>query len=315
MDPKKKEAPQAENVREPVVLGSSALQPAPIANTEIDAKTLEIVLLQGDLSVLNATQRLAYYRRMCESSGLNPLAKPFEYINMKGEKGAVKLVLYARAEAFDQIRSNTRISVTVLDRIVDVPNGIYTIRVQGKTIDGRVDEASGSVPITKEGGNWAKTAEGKSFWKGDGTIVPMRGEDLANAYMKAETKAKRRLTLSMTGLALAGVVTSDTGDMPVEAEKAIDDATMTLIKQGQEFLKLAPADLGGMAKKYDTSCTSLSTMVYDAGIALLNDICDAVLAVGEGKVPDGVSPEFATELTKHTKEAMDAEAKAISDRF
>ena len=287
------------------------------SGTEIDAKTLETVLLQGDLSGLNVSQRLAYYRRMCDSAGLNPLAKPFEYLTMKGD-GGKKLVLYARAEAFDQIRSAKGMSVKVLKRETDKENGVYTVMVQGKLgsiVDERLDEASASVPIMKENGSGVKNAEGKSYFKGDGTYSPMHGEDLSNAMMKCETKAKRRLTISMSGLALACVVTSDTGEAPTEAVKAIDDGSMVLVKQGQEFLKLTPVELGTMAKKYDPDCTSLSTMTYDAGTALLNEVCDMVLTLGKGEIPNGVSPEFAVELAKHTKEAADADARAFAERF
>jgi hypothetical protein len=285
--------------------------------SEIDAKTLETVLLQGDLSGLSVSQRLTYYRRMCESAGLNPLAKPFEYLTMKGD-GGKKLVLYARAEAFDQIRSAKGMSVKVLKREIDRENGVYTVVVQGKlgnVSDERIDEASASVPIMKENGSWVKNAEGKPYFKGDGTFSPMHGEDLSNAMMKCETKAKRRLTISMSGLALACVITSDTGEAPTEATKAIDDGTMVLIKQGQEFLKLAPAELGIMARKYDPDCSSLSTMGYDAGTALLNEVCDMVLTLSNGALPDGISSEFAAELAKHTREAADTNARAFVEKF
>jgi len=283
----------------------------------IDAKTLEIVLVQGDLSTLSTTQRLSYYRSICQASGLNPLSKPFEYIQMKtpgGKDEGQKLVLYAKAEAYDQIRNNKGISVTVVKREWDKENGVYTVTVAGK-VGNRVDEASGSVAISKENGKWEMSASGKKYFKGDGTFKMLTGEELSNAMMKAETKSKRRLTISMTGLALAGVVTSDTDELPEEAVRAVDDATLGFIKEGQKYIGMDGTSMAALVHKYDAEATSLSVLTYDSGVAVLNDICDAVLALNTGKVPEGLTPEFATELAKHTKEAVDAEAKAFAEKF
>lgn len=54
------------------------------------AALMERVVVDGDLSKLTPAQRLDYYRRVCESLGLNPYSKPFDYLNLGG-----KLVLYA----------------------------------------------------------------------------------------------------------------------------------------------------------------------------------------------------------------------------
>ena len=60
---------------------------------------LERIIAQGDLGTLTPEQRTAYYRAVCESLGLNPLTRPFEYIRLQG-----KLTLYARRDAADQLR-------------------------------------------------------------------------------------------------------------------------------------------------------------------------------------------------------------------
>ncbi len=41
---------------------------------------LEKVLIKGDLAELSPPQRVQYYTQVCESLGLNPLTKPFDYI-------------------------------------------------------------------------------------------------------------------------------------------------------------------------------------------------------------------------------------------
>ena len=137
---------------------------------DVEFQVIEQVLMQGDLSKLTPPQRVMYYNKVCESLGLNPYTKPFDYIDLKG-----KLTLYAKKDATEQLRKAQKISITELSgRIVD---DIYIVTVKACTPDGRVDQATGAV-----------------------TIGGLRGEAKANAIMKAETKAKRRATLSIAGL-------------------------------------------------------------------------------------------------------------------
>lgn len=136
------------------------------------SKKLEEVLISGDLSSLSAAERVSYNNAVCASMGLNPLTKPFEYIKLNG-----KLVLYARRDAADQLRKVHNVSITVSGR--EVLGDVYVVTARATMSGGRTDEATGAVSI-----------------KG------LSGESLANAYMKAETKAKRRVTLSICGLGM-----------------------------------------------------------------------------------------------------------------
>ena len=56
--------------------------------------TIAKVLLDGDLSQLTAPQKISHYRSVCDSLGLNPLTKPFEFFRLSG-----RLVLYATRNA------------------------------------------------------------------------------------------------------------------------------------------------------------------------------------------------------------------------
>jgi hypothetical protein len=134
------------------------------------AEIVERVVLAGDLSKLAPADRVRYYNETCKSIGLNPLTRPFEYINLNG-----KLTLYARKDATDQLRKLYNVSLTISsrERIEDV----YIVTARATLPDGRVDESTGVVSV----GN-------------------LKGDNLANALMKAETKAKRRVTLSICGL-------------------------------------------------------------------------------------------------------------------
>jgi len=131
---------------------------------------LERALVSGDLAGLNESQRLEYYRAVCESLSLNPLTRPFEYLRLNG-----RLVLYATRAAADQLRAIHGISI--LDVRVEHRDDLLTVTVRGRNREGREDVEIGAV-----------------------SVAGLRGDALANAQMKALTKAKRRLTLSLAGL-------------------------------------------------------------------------------------------------------------------
>ncbi len=136
------------------------------------AAVVESVVIQGDLARLQPEERVSYYRTVCESLGLNPLTKPFEYLMLNN-----RLTLYARKDATDQLRASRGISVEISAREFLQDAGLYVVTAKAVGKDGRTDESVGAVNV-----------------KG------LQGENLANALMKAETKAKRRVTLSVAGL-------------------------------------------------------------------------------------------------------------------
>ena len=165
---------------------------------------LEQVVVNGDLSRLSAPQRLDYYRQVCQSMGLNPLSKPFEYINLKG-----KLTLYAKKDGTDQLRKINGVSIDDID-IQETENG-FRVKVKGHDRDGRSDVEIGCVSKSDMSGN------------------------VQNAEMKAVTKAKRRLTLSLCGLgwldetevetipdARPVIVDSNTGEIIENKPKAVE---------------------------------------------------------------------------------------------
>jgi hypothetical protein len=165
-------------------------------------RAVEAVVYAGDLSKLAPADRVKYYAAVCASLGLNPLTKPFGYLQMKAPgRGGTQLVLYAFKSCTDQLRARDRISVKVTDRMLLKEAGVYRVVAQARTPDGREDEDVGVVALEKPGGKWEKRRDGDGdFFKPDGTMKPLTGEELANALMKAETKAKRRVTLAICGL-------------------------------------------------------------------------------------------------------------------
>lgn len=133
--------------------------------------TIEAVLMKGDLSRLTEEQRLEYYNQVCRSLGLNPLTRPFDYLTLNG-----KLTLYARRDAAEQLRKINGISVEIVSQ--EFAHGLLTVHVRATDKDGRTDEDLGVVAFPET----------------------LKGEIAANAILKAVTKAKRRVTLSLSGL-------------------------------------------------------------------------------------------------------------------
>jgi len=150
------------------------------------------VVIQGDLSKLTAAEKTAYYLDVCNALGLNPVTRPFDYIKLQGKE-----TLYARKDATEQLRSLRKISISEIE--TKIVNDIYIVIAHANTADGRADIASGAVSI-----------------KG------LSGDALANALMKAETKAKRRATLSIAGL---GVLDETEIETIPSAERVVSSPT------------------------------------------------------------------------------------------
>ena len=134
-----------------------------------NSNVLEQVVIGGDLSAMSAADRVNYYRTVCESLGLNPFTRPFDYLKLNG-----KLTLYAKKDATEQLRTLKGISIDDLN--ISETSDNYTVIVKGHDVSGRSDIEIGVVSKRDMQGN------------------------TANAQMKAVTKAKRRLTLSLAGL-------------------------------------------------------------------------------------------------------------------
>jgi len=141
---------------------------------------VEQVLLGGDLAKLTPDQRLNYYNTLCNSLGLNPLTQPFQYIVLNQ-----KLQLYAKKDCTEQLRKIHGVSITSVDpkQIGD----LLVVVASASDREGRVDSGSGAVNPSR-----------------------LKRENLANSIMKAETKAKRRVTLSLCGLGMLDETEVDT---------------------------------------------------------------------------------------------------------
>jgi len=164
------------------------------ANNDLPSyEVMEMVLGTGDIGRLSAQQRVEYYIKLCESIGLNPMSRPFEFITFQG-----KVVPYVKKDATDQLRKIHEVSILRLDR--EFADGMYTVTAHAQVPSGRQDESTGVV-----------------------NIGSLQGEARANAYMRAESKAKRRVTLSICGLGF--LEESEVGSIPGQQSVRFDHRT------------------------------------------------------------------------------------------
>lgn len=149
-----------------------------VAPNDVSAAALELALA-GDLARLTVEDRLKYIARTCELVGLNPLTKPFDIMSFNG-----KTVLYANKSCAEQLRKIHGVSVEIVERKVEF--GCLIVRCKATDGSGRHDEALAAVPFNEKNPELA-----------------------SNAMMKAETKAKRRVTFSICGLGFAADIDHD----------------------------------------------------------------------------------------------------------
>ena len=225
-----------------------------VADQEQAAGALAHVLGTGDLRQLTNEQRVSMYLDICSSLGINPRTRPFDWIEFYDpETGGKKLTLYANHSCAAQLRRQHQISVRFVRREPiggQTDDAMFVVEVEGTTPNGRTGSATKYVSLM-----------GRQ--KGGGTYR-LSGQQLANAYMKAETGALRRLTFSMVGmysppdvdeLRQVRVVTVDgTGailDRPTVEQKALAERPDMAAAIGEPTYESTAADWPDGADLFD----------------------------------------------------------------
>lgn len=137
-----------------------------------DAKeAINALVLKGDTSKLTVEQKTQYYNAVCQTVGLNPATRPFEFLSFQGKE-----VLYPNKQCAEQLRSLRRISLN--GPKITFQDTLIMVEVTATDRHGRSDTDYG--------------------------IVDTAGRDKAlsraDQIAKAITKAKRRVTFSICGL-------------------------------------------------------------------------------------------------------------------
>lgn len=162
-------------------------------------------IIEGSIHTWNLTEQMKYLRFLNDRAGL-----PFGTIGMietgKGEK--LKRVPYCSRQTTVELGRLHNISCQQIKESIDGYKAVYTYRAIDNAT-GRFVEAVGACSFTA----WGKNLE---------------GEALTNKIMHAETKAKRRATLEICGLAflddteVEDMVDTTRIELPEENTVAID---------------------------------------------------------------------------------------------
>ena len=252
-----------------------------------DLAMMEKVVVGGDLASLSPGERLDYYRNVCESLGLNPLTRPFQYIKLNG-----MLRLYATKDCTEQLARIHKVSFHLSDgQIID---DIYIIKAEVQQ-EFRVASATGAV-----------------------SIAGLSGEAKANAFMKAETKACRRATLRLIGLgwldesetesipnAQRVDVNADTGEIVEGQRPALPsgvgalDFTVVDVRRWMADQNITPDELMAVTVPVPTK-TNLISWAFERGIESYGQMQDVILEcvqdlrkrVDAGYLDPEPTPEF-----------------------
>ena len=234
---------------------------------------IEAVLVGGDLARLTAEQRVSYYSRLCESLGLNPLSRPFDYLNLKG-----KLVLYAKKDCTEQLRRMRGVSIYKIEKERD--GDIFMVTAYARDKEGREDQDLGSL-----------------------SLAGLKGEDLSNAMMKAITKAKRRVTLSICGLAMPDE--SEIEAISYSRQAVVDDGGRIIDPGKVEYIEhRRPSDPPRDAPKHET----IEGQLIHPKTA--DPATGRTAPIGRNEEPD---PSFAPRTTDEEAKTAAALRKGIGD--
>ncbi len=153
-----------------------------IVKQDINEKALQDFYLNGDLSVFQDTDKVKMLKTLCLKYDLDPVLKPIDIIPFQK-----KHVWYVNAKGVSMLAAKHVVSFTKIESSYDKETNLasYTVRAtlpSGKWIDAVAYVACVVTRNMKE--------------------VQATGQDLANIFMKVETKAKRRATADLVGLPL-----------------------------------------------------------------------------------------------------------------
>lgn len=147
---------------------------------KIEGEIISALVIKGDLSGLNADQKVQYYKMFCQRLGLDPITQPFKLLSLQG-----KQVMYCDRSGAQQLNKLHNVSHEIKTR--ETANDLYIVTTRASLPDSRFTESVGAV-----------------------NIAGLKGDALANAMMKAETKAKRRATLDLLGLGILDETETET---------------------------------------------------------------------------------------------------------
>ena len=153
--------------------------------SQLSNEIVSKIILSNDLSGLTKDQRVQYVAYRCKQSGLDVAGCPFNLIETNG-----KVFLYANKEAAAQLNQLRSLSPVVSKEEFLMDNTIFKVTYR-VTENGRSTEDCGAVALV----NIKRGVQGNPD-----EVRKMAPAEVADAIMKAHTKAKRRAILTHCGI-------------------------------------------------------------------------------------------------------------------
>lgn len=251
----------------PANAASLAVPPSLTMDAAASAKLAESLVMKGDISGLTPRERVQYYLHTCTELGLNPNAQPFAFLKLNGKE-----VMYPTRGATDQLARIHQVNREIIDgpRVMDLGGTKLLYAVCRATLrDGRIETATAAVPI------------------------PSGAEPIANAVMKVETKARRRATLAILGLALLDESEMDT--IPASAKVDVPAPSREEVARAMDATPSWADDLARCATLRDVRARWASHRTPDTdGAAMAGDVRAWLDARGLSVTAEGVTALLST---------------------
>lgn len=182
---------------------ATAIQPVradlgPVAASHgLREESLAQYLLDGDLGPLAPRERASLIVAICRHIGVDPIEQPFALI-LDGKGADARMVLYATKACTNALCRERGIDRALISTEINDVGGYLMVSCHARATlrdSGRSDEATGVVPLV------AAEWEGpKGNRRPTGQLLRLAPQAMADAIMKAQTKAKRRAVLDLVGL-------------------------------------------------------------------------------------------------------------------
>ncbi len=238
----------------------------PHNKVEIKPDVMSKFLRTGDVIHFNDEEKLQIMHMICKRLGVDPISRPLELLKLPGtDKMPAREIWYLSATGCELIAGIWKMSFRIKEKGIEKDEGVAYYVIEGKIPDtDRVDEATAYV----ECGTRLTNGEVKLWF----------GTQMANARMKAETKARRRLIRRLTGLDFIDEDDIRDDKKDSDMKKKADELAAAMTGQENndtpklELVTTEPEEL----EVYDRSTTSHKVILKDvcvkAGLSLKEDI-------------------------------------------
>ena len=241
-----------------------------IANRSNDSlernEIVKSILLKKDISGLTDEQKIQFISTRCTDLGLDYKSLPFDIIKQKNGRGGYIEFIYANKNCAAQLSGIHGVAIKINE--IQIING---------------DEAMVSVTATAKNGRSEDDISFLSLRDHHGS--KLSGVDLSNAKMKAITKAKRRVVLSLFAAPFL--------DAP---ETSKDEPGLTMVKDNEP-------------SKYVDSALNKAIKYHKEQLLLSEDVDD--LKIAWGLTPNDCKDELKSIKDKMKAKLIHSEPKQI----